>query len=123
MVAEAARKIVLVVEDEPMLRIGAVTMLENAGFEVVEAADATEAVEILETRTDIHLVFSDIDMPNGMDGMKLAAMIRDRWPPIEIVLTSGKITPDMAKIPARCVFYPKPYRPWQVVETLRHLSH
>lgn len=116
------REIVLVVEDEPLLRLGAAAMLEDAGFEVVEAANSTEAVAILASRTDIHLVFSDIDMPHGIDGMKLAALIRDRWPPIEIVLTSGKMAPDLASLPARCVFYPKPYRPKQVVEALRRFT-
>lgn len=82
------RKVVLVVEDEPILRMTAVDMVEDAGFEAVEAADATEAIRILERRLDIRIVFTDIDMPRGIDGMKLAALIRDRWPPIEIILTS-----------------------------------
>lgn len=106
-----------------MLRIGAVTMLEDAGFDVVEAANAAEAVNVLTERTDIRLVFSDIDMPHGMDGLKLAAMIRDRWPPIEIVLTSGHVAPDTSKLPARCVFYPKPYRAEKVVAALRRFSN
>lgn len=119
---DASRNIVLVVEDEPLLRMSATTMLEEAGFDVVAVGDAGQAVEILERRTDIRLVFSDIDMPRGLDGLKLAALIRDRWPPIEIVLTSGKLRPDVSSIPARCVFYPKPYRPNQVIEALRRFS-
>ena len=66
----------LVVEDEPILRMTAVDMVEDAGFEALEAADATEAVQILETRLDIRIVFTDINMPRGIDGMKLAALIR-----------------------------------------------
>lgn len=119
----AEKEIVLVVEDEPLLRLSAVEMLEDAGFEVIEASDGLEAVKILEQRLDIHLVFSDIDMPNGMDGLRLAAMIRDRWPPIEIVLTSGKVAPDTSSLPARCLFYSKPYRPRQVIEALRRFAH
>jgi CheY-like chemotaxis protein len=83
--------VVLVVEDEPLLRLMAVTMVENAGFAPIEAANADQAVRILESRTDIRIVFTDIDMPGSMDGMKLAACIRDRWPPVEIILTSGHV--------------------------------
>ena len=83
------RRVVLIVEDEPLLRMAGSDMIESAGFVVVEAANATQAVRILEARLDIHIVFSDIDMPAGIDGIKLAALIRDRWPPIEIILVSG----------------------------------
>lgn len=77
--------IVLVVEDEPLLRMAAIDMVESAGFEAVEAADATQAVEILQSRMDICIVFTDIDMPRGIDGLRLAALIRDRWPPIHVI--------------------------------------
>jgi CheY-like chemotaxis protein len=103
------RKVVLVVEDEPILRMTAVDMVEDAGFEAVEAADATEAIRILERRLDIRIVFTDIDMPRGIDGMKLAALIRDRWPPIEIILTSGHIDAPDVRMPARSRFFSKPY--------------
>ena len=101
--------IVLVVEDEPILRLLAVDIVEEAGFEAVEAADANEAVAILEARQDIRLVFTDIDMPGGMDGLKLAASIRDRWPPIEVIVTSGKPIPLGLVLPARVIFIPKPF--------------
>ena len=113
---------VLVAEDEPLLRMAAVTMLEDAGFEVIEAGNSNEAVAMLEARPDVHLVFSDIDMPNGMNGIKLAAVIRDRWPPIEIVLTSGHVMPEISSLPPRCVFLAKPYRCEQVVAALRHFD-
>ncbi|RZL18054.1 MAG: response regulator, partial [Sphingomonas sp.] len=64
----ADRSIILVVEDEPLLRMFASDMVEDAGYSVVEAANATEAVSILEKRTDIRIVFTDIDMPHGIDG-------------------------------------------------------
>ncbi len=102
-----AKTIILVVEDEPLLRIAAVDMVESAGFEAVEAADATEAVRILEARSDIRIVFTDIDMPRGMDGMKLAACIRDRWSPIMIILTSGYMD---APCPIAACFFPSPTR-------------
>ena len=116
------RPIVLVVEDEPVLRMMAVDMVEDAGFEALEAADATQAIEILQSRLDIRIVFTDIDMPQGMDGMRLAAAIRDRWPPIEIILTSGYVTPDADSLPARSVFFQKPYVAEKVVEVLHRMA-
>ncbi len=116
------KKIVLVVEDEPVLRMMAVDLVEDAGFGVVEATDATEAIEILERRTDIRVVFSDIDMPRGLDGMKLAALIRERWPPIELVLTSGKSPPRPEDLPERGVFFSKPYYGHEVIAALRRMT-
>lgn len=89
--AHASKPIVLVVEDSAILRLMAVDIVEQAGFDAIEAGDADEAVRILESRNDIRIVFTDIDMPGSMDGMKLAACIRDRWPPVEIILTSGHL--------------------------------
>lgn len=105
----AQRPAVLVVEDEPLQRMMAVDLVEEAGFEAIEAADADEAVRILEARADIRIVFTDIDMPGSMDGMMLAAAIRDRWPPIEIIITSGHIREQEVEMPIRGVFFPKPY--------------
>ncbi|RZM13065.1 MAG: response regulator [Sphingomonas sp.] len=114
--------VLLVVEDEPLLRMMAVDLAEEAGFDVVEAANAADAVAILERRTDIRLVFTDIDMPGGMDGIRLAAWIRDRWPPIDIVITSGKARPAAADMPARSVFFPKPYRHDQLARQFREMA-
>jgi CheY-like chemotaxis protein len=88
------------VDDEPLLRMAAVSFISDAGFEALEAGDAAEAVAILESRADIQLVFTDIHMPQDMDGLKLAALIRDRWPPIEIVLTSGYGEPSSETLPS-----------------------
>lgn len=103
-----ARKVVLVVEDEPLLRMMAADLVEEAGFDPIEAANADEAVRILESRTDIPLVFTDINMPGSMDGMKLAAAVRNRWPPIEIIVTSGHVDRKDVVVPDRSVFFPKP---------------
>src|SRR5271154_3635956 len=84
------RPVVLVVEDEFLIRINAAEMIEEAGFEVVEASTADEAVAILEARLDIAVVFTDIQMPGTMDGLKLARAVRGRWPPIKIIATSGR---------------------------------
>lgn len=115
---QADRSIILVVEDEPLLRMFATDMVEDAGFQVVEAANATEAVTILEARTDIRIVFTDIDMPHGIDGVRLAACIRDRWPPIDIIIVSGKPFPPEAQLPERAVFYPKPYRQSEIIAAM-----
>lgn len=117
-----SKQVVLVVEDEPLQRMMAVDMVEEAGFEVVEAADATEAISILENRPDIRIVFSDIDMPRGMDGMKLAAMVRNRWPPIEIILTSGRTPASAVTLPPRAVFFSKPFRPDEIVATMQRMA-
>lgn len=116
------KHIVLIVEDEPILRMMAVDMVEEAGFEAIEAADATEAVRILESRLDIRIVFTDIDMPRGMDGMMLAACIRDRWPPIEIILTSGKLRPPIEDLPVRSVFFAKPFEEAMIVAEMRRMA-
>ena len=119
----ASRKqIILVVEDEPLLRMAAIDLVEEAGFEAVEAANATEAITILENRLDIRIVFTDIDMPGGMDGMKLAALIRDRWPPIEIVVTSGQLDRPGVALPERGLFFPKPYDVDEVIAAFKGLA-
>jgi CheY-like chemotaxis protein len=104
-----AKPVVLVVEDEPLQRMMAVDLVLDAGFDVVEAWSADEAVAILESRSDICVVFTDVDMPGSMDGLKLAAAIRDRWPPIEIIVTSGHMRMTEDALPARSVFFSKPY--------------
>lgn len=115
------RSVVLIVEDEPIQRMMLVDFIEEAGFGTVEAMSANDAVGILETRLDIRVVFTDIDMPGGSLGMKLAAMIRDRWPPIELILTfSGALDPDSKSIPARAVMLPKPYRKENLIRAVRH---
>lgn len=117
-----ARQIVLVVEDEPLLRLNAIDMIEEAGFDVVEAADADAAIIILENRTDICLVFTDIDMPGTLCGLKLAAAIRDRWPPIHVLVTSGKVVASDLDLPRHSRFIPKPYQGAQVASILRQMA-
>lgn len=104
-----------------MQRMMAVDMVEDAGFIAMEAADAAEAERILEGRPDIRLVFTDVDMPRGMDGMQLAARIHDRWPPIHIILTSGHVMRGDVVLPDGAIFFPKPYRPAEVVAQMRQL--
>jgi CheY-like chemotaxis protein len=119
---KCANPVVLVVEDEPVLMIYAVGIVEDAGFEAVEANSADEALEILESRFDIRIVFTDIEMPGSMDGMRLAALIRGRWPPIELILTSGRTKIRDEDIPDRGRFFAKPYRPAEIAEALHQLA-
>lgn len=117
-----AKQIVLVVEDEPLLLMQAVGLVEDAGFEALIATDADKAIMILLARTDIRIVFTDIDMPGSMDGLKLAAAIRDRWPPIEIIVTCDKLNPAAAQLPARGCFFAKPYDPDRVIAALQRMG-
>jgi CheY-like chemotaxis protein len=100
--------VVLVVEDEMLLRMRAVDMVEDAGYTSVEAVDADEAVAILESRSDIALLFTDIQMPGSMDGLGLAHAVHERWPPIKIILVSGQLKPANTEIPANSRFFGKP---------------
>jgi two-component sensor histidine kinase/DNA-binding NarL/FixJ family response regulator len=99
---------VLVVEDEMVLRMRAVDIVEDAGFTAVEAVNADEAISILEARSDISLLFTDIQMPGSMDGLKLAHAVHDRWPAIKIILVSGQMNPSEAERPADSRFFGKP---------------
>ncbi|MGA9602644.1 MAG: response regulator [Methyloceanibacter sp.] len=112
----------LVVEDELLSRLHAVSLVEEAGYSAIEASNADEAIAILEARKDIRVVFTDIDMPGSMDGLKLARAIRDRWPPIELILTSGHFAVRERDLPERGRFFAKPYRDEEVISTLRQLG-
>ncbi len=88
--------VVLVVDDELILRLSISAELEDEGFVVFEAGTADEAIATLERHPEIRLVFTDVDMPGSMDGLKLAAFVRDRWPPIKIIVTSGSASRKLA---------------------------
>lgn len=111
--------VVLVVEDEAFVRLDAIDTLTRAGFHVIDAANADEAILILETRHDIRVVVTDIQMPGSMDGLKLAATIRDRWPPIALIVTSGRISVRPQDLPERGRFLPKPYSGTGLVEAIQ----
>jgi two-component sensor histidine kinase/CheY-like chemotaxis protein len=110
---------VLVVEDEMVLRMRAVDIVEDAGFTPVEAVNADEAIAILESRSDIDLLFTDIQMPGSMDGLKLAHAVHDRWPSIRIILVSGQVKPSDAERPADSRFFGKPLAARQMINELR----
>ena len=110
---------VLVVEDEMLLRMRAVDIVEDAGFRSVEAVNADEALSILESRSDISLLFTDIQMPGSMDGLKLAHAVHDRWPSIKIILVSGQVKPSDAERPADSRFFGKPLAVEQMIAELQ----
>jgi CheY-like chemotaxis protein len=113
--------VVLVVEDEMLLRMRAVDMVEDAGFTPVEAVGADEAVAILESRSDIALLFTDIQMPGGMDGLRLAHAVHERWPPIKIILVSGQLQPASVDIPADSRFFGKPLEAKEMIAEMQDM--
>ena len=88
-------------------------------FIALEARDADEAAILLESHPDISLLFTDINMPGSMDGLKLAHAVRDRWPPIKILLMSGQVQPQPSELPSNSFFVRKPYQASALVEQLR----
>lgn len=112
---------VLVVEDEALIRLAAMDLVESAGYEAVEARNADEAIRILGARTDIRVVFTDVDMPGTMDGLKLAHFIRDRWPPIKLVVASGMKILAESQLPKGSRFFSKPYEDSSIVSALTEL--
>jgi CheY-like chemotaxis protein len=114
---------ILVVEDEPLLRMFNTEMLSDAGFDVVEACNADEALEVLERIGDIQVVFTDVEMPGLIDGFALAERIAALWPTIKVVVTSGRRLPNATfRAPARC-FIPKPYAVAEVLGLIDAFVH
>jgi CheY-like chemotaxis protein len=109
---------VLLIEDEPIQIMVLSDLIEEAGCDVVEATTTVKAIQILERRTDIRVVLADLDVRGSVMGLKLAAMIRERWPPVELILT-GAVKPDLSTIPARGVFHDKPFDQGGVVRSIR----
>jgi DNA-binding NtrC family response regulator len=118
----AAGQIVLIVDDEPLLRMTVADMLYDAGFWTVEASDAEQALRTLESRDDIRIVILDIVMNRGMDGLELAQVIHARWPHVHILLTSGKMYASEDALPDGAVFFRKPYRSRDVVPVLHRMA-
>lgn len=118
--ASAPNPVVLVVEDEGFVRMLAVDVLEDEGFGVVEAATADEAWSILEGRTDIGVLFTDVNMPGHMDGLMLAARVAERWPHIRLVVTSGRKGFSNHEMPDHGQFVQKPYRQSELMSAIAH---
>ena len=115
---EAVRPVVLIVEDEFLIRMYAAEMIEAAGYDVIEAINADHAIAILESRRDIRVVFTDLNLPGSMDGVKLAHAVRHRWPPVHIIATSAYHPILKDELPEGSVFLPNPYRDRCVIRLL-----
>ncbi|MDP3526179.1 MAG: response regulator [Hoeflea sp.] len=113
---------VLIVEDEVLIRMSMVDELEDAGFTVFVASNADQAIEILIANSAIEVMFTDVDMPGGIDGLKLAASVRDRWPPIKIIVTSGHRQIDVKALPVEARFVIKPYDPMAIIRSIREMT-
>ena len=119
--------VVLIVDDEPLIRMDLADMVRDEGFVALEASDADEAIRLLEANPAIRILVTDIEMPGSMDGLKLAAAVRERWPPVAIIVTSGRILPASSELPAATAFLGKPYNNaamsaalGKAVDTVRH---
>ncbi|MGV1917164.1 response regulator [uncultured Agrobacterium sp.] len=117
-----AKQVVLVVEDDPLLRMMAVDMVEDAGFSAIEAGGADEALTILRARPDVGVLFTDVDMPGSMDGVQLARIACQTDRQLGILLTSGHHRLENDALPPRSVFFPKPYDTQIVTEVLRKFA-
>jgi len=111
---------VLIVEDEMMLRMRAVDMVVDAGYTPIEALDADE-VAILESRSDIALMCTDIQMPGSMDGLGLAHAVHARWPSIKIIVVSGQLSPPSIDLPPCSRFFGKPLEAGQMIAQMRNM--
>jgi two-component system, response regulator PdtaR len=107
--AVKSRAVILTVEDESFLSLYLDEFLQESGYTVIGTGNADRAIEILESRDDIRIVITDINMPGSMDGLRLAAAVNERWPPIRIIITTGFARPAGNKMPPDSVFVPKPY--------------
>jgi CheY-like chemotaxis protein len=119
--AEPQRPSVLIVEDDVLLRLVTAEDLRAAGYGVIEASNADEAMTILDSGVPIDLVLTDIRMPGSMDGLALAAFIRQRWPELKILVASGE-RPGQAALAAADAFLPKPYDSAGILARLRTLT-
>jgi CheY-like chemotaxis protein len=114
--------VVLIVEDEALVRLSAVGMLEDAGFRTIEAANGDEALELLAADSDVQLLFTDVNMPGIIDGLVLARQVHDRWPQIGIMVASAKKEPQLGELPVGSRFERKPYNVDMVVRHARELT-
>jgi two-component system, response regulator PdtaR len=112
------RAVVLVVDDSVLIRMGAVDIVQSAGYEALEAEDADAAIRILEARNDIDLVFTDVQMPGTMDGIKLAHYIRNRWPPVKLIVASGWAILEESSLPTGSRYFAKPYSEHAITEAM-----
>lgn len=110
---------VLVVEDESLIRMAIADHLQESGFHVLEAKNADQALILLAERSDIGILFTDVDMPGSIDGVELARAARDLWSAIRIYVTSGLWRLNDGELPTDSVFVSKPYNADDLVKLFR----
>ena len=114
---------ILIVEDEVLTSEYLEFVLQEAGYEAIPAGSAEEAIAVLEHRDDVHLVVTDINLPGSLSGLQLAALVRDRWPTMNIIVVTGYSAPRSEEIPSGSLFVPKPYSAPKMIEAVRHFEH
>jgi CheY-like chemotaxis protein len=117
-----APQVVLVVEDEPLIRLGLASTLEDEGYQVLEASNASEAVRALERHPEIEFVITDVNMPGAMDGVELARSVRARDPAVHLIIVSGARNVSGDDLPDRAVFLSKPYQDLTLLRTMARMS-
>jgi CheY-like chemotaxis protein len=120
--ANDGARTVLVVEDEELIRMLGAELFSEAGFQVVEAANAEEALELLVALSAVHLLFTDVNMPGPIDGLALAHRVGEEWPHIGIIIVSGQGIPDPGALPSGSRFHTKPYDAALVLQHARELT-
>lgn len=114
---------VMVVEDDPILRCDAVTLFENAGYEVAEFETADQAAQFIRERPhDIGAVFTDVNTPGSLDGIELASMVNTRWPAITVLVTSARYGTKPDSLPPSVRYIPKPWLPLDLLVTLQRAT-
>jgi CheY-like chemotaxis protein len=114
--------VVLLVEDEPLIRLVASDTLAEAGFRTLEACDADEALTLLEAKPDAVAIVTDVKMPGSLDGFALAHLVASRWPETGIVIVSGHAIPGEGDMPAGALFLVKPYQPSALIKAVRTVT-
>ncbi|WP_242096742.1 MULTISPECIES: response regulator [unclassified Sphingomonas] len=113
---------ILVVDDEPMIRLNLADFFEDEGYTVYEASDADAAIAILQANSGVRIVLTDIQMPGSMDGVKLAHFIAERFPPSLLIVASGALRPSAAELPPHTMFIAKPFDPRRVLDEIERLA-
>jgi CheY-like chemotaxis protein len=113
---------ILIVEDEVLTSEYLEFVLQGAGYEAIPASSAEEAIAVLEHRDDVYLVVTDINLPGSLNGLQLAALVRDRWPAINIIAVTGYGAPRRDELPTGSLFVPKPYSAQNIMQAVRHFE-
>jgi len=111
-----SKQIILVVEGHPIVRACMAEALSEARFEALVVGDAAQAIAMLEARPDIRLVLTEAEIPGILDGLNLARCIRDRWPPIKLIVVSGRAEVADGYLDTATKFFPKPYHDAAIVD-------